>query len=87
MWSCGLRRSDLKRLDAQDVKFAEGFLIVRTSKTGRLSVAPLSPVARHAPRKHLGKWIQSSLFGMTPNAVRLLLQRLDVPSAPAWRRG
>ena len=24
---------------------------------------------------------------MTPNAVRLLLQRLDAPSAHAWRRG
>ena len=87
LWSCGLRRSELTKLNAEDVNFAEGFLIVRTSKTGRPRVAPLSPAARHAVRKHLGKRTQGSLFGMTPNAVRLLLQRLDAPSAHAWRRG
>ena len=87
LWSCGLRRSELTKLNAEDVNFAEGFLIVRTSKTGRPRVAPLSPAARHAVRKHLGKRTQGSLFGMTPNAVRLLLQRLHAPSAHAWRRG
>lgn len=87
LWSCGLRRSELTKLNAEDVNFAEGFLIVRTSKTGRPRVVPLSPAARHAVRKHLGKRTQGSLFGMTPNAVRLLLQRLDAPSAHAWRRG
>ena len=87
LWSCGLRRSELTKLSAEDVNFAEGFLIVRTSKTGRPRVAPLSPAARHAVRKHLGKRTQGSLFGMTPNAVRLLLQRLHAPSAHAWRRG
>jgi len=44
-------------------------------------------VARHAVRKHLGRRTQCSLFGMTPNAVHLLLQRLHAPSAHAWRRG
>jgi integrase len=87
LWSCGLRRSELTRLNAEDVNFAEGFLIVRTSKTGRPRVAPLSPAARHAVRKYVGKRTQGSLFGMTPNAVRLLLQRLGAPSAHAWRRG
>ena len=87
LWSCGLRRSELTKLNAEDVNFAEGFLIVRTSKTGRPRVAPLSPAARHAVRKHLGKRTQGSLFAMTPNAVRLLLQRLSAPSAHAWRRG
>jgi integrase/recombinase XerD len=87
LWSCGLRRSELTKLNAEDVNFAEGFLIVRTSKTGRPRVAPLSPAARHAVRKHLGKRTQGSLFAMTPNAVRLLLQRLQAPSAHAWRRG
>ena len=87
LWSCGLRRSELTKLNAEDVNFAGGFLIVRTSKTGRPRVAPLSPAARHAVRKHLGKRTQGSLFGMTPNAVRLLLQRLHALSAHAWRRG
>ncbi len=51
LWSCGLRRSELTRLDAEDVNFAEGFLVVGISKTGRPRVAPLSPAARHALRK------------------------------------
>lgn len=87
LWSCGLRRSELTKLNAEDVNFAEGFLVVRTSKTGRPRVAPLSPAARHALRKHLGRRIEGSVFEMTPNAVRLLLQRLGAPSAHAWRRG
>ena len=37
--------------------------------------------------KYLEMRSHFSVFGMTPNAVRLLLQRLDVPSAHAWRRG
>ena len=31
LWSCGLRRSEIARLDIADVNFSEGFLIVRTS--------------------------------------------------------
>jgi integrase/recombinase XerD len=87
LWSCGLRRSEIARLDVSDVNFSEGFLIVRTSKTGKPRIAPLSPSARHALRKHIGKRSQGSLFGMTTNAIRLCLQRLGVPSAHAWRRG
>ena len=87
LWSCGLRRSEIARLETTDVNFSEGFLVVRTSKTGKPRVAPLSPAARHALRKHLGKRTQGSVFEMTPNAVRLMLQRLHAPSAHAWRRG
>ncbi len=87
LWSCGLRRSELTKLNAEDVNLSEGFLVIRTSKTGRPRVVPLSPAARHALRKHLCGRTQGSVFGMTPNAVRLLLQRLGAPSAHAWRRG
>lgn len=87
LWSCGLRRSELISLDVGDVNLPEGFLVIRTSKNGRPRVVPLSPAARHALRKHLGGRTQGSMFGMTPNAVRLLLQRLGAPSAHAWRRG
>jgi integrase len=87
LWSCGMRRSEIARLAIEDANFAEGFLVVRTSKTGKPRVAPLSPAARHALRKHIGKRNQGSLFGMTPNAIRLCLQRLGAPSAHAWRRG
>ena len=87
LWSCGLRRSEIARLEASDVNFSEGFLIVRTSKTGKPRIAPLSPSARHALRKHISKRSQGSLFDMTTNAIRLCLQRLGAPSAHAWRRG
>ena len=87
LWSCGLRRSEIARLEITDVNFSEGFLIIRTSKTGKPRIAPLSPSARHALRKHIGKRSQGSLFGMTTNAIRLCLQRLGAPSAHAWRRG
>ena len=87
LWSCGLRRSEIARLEIEDVNFADGFLVVRTSKTNRPRVAPLSPSARHALRKCIDKCSRGSLFGMTPNAIRLCLQRLGAPSAHAWRRG
>ncbi len=87
LWSCGLRRSEIARLGIDDVNFADGLLIVRISKTGSPRVAPLSPGARHALRRHIGKRTQGSLFNMTTNAIRLCLQRLGAPSAHAWRRG
>jgi integrase len=87
LWSCGLRRSEIARLDIADVNFSEGFLIVRTSKTGKPRIAPLSPSARHALRKHIAKRSHGSLFDMTTNAIRLCLMRLGAPSAHAWRRG
>jgi integrase len=87
LWSCGLRRSEIARLEVSDVNFSEGFLVIHTSKTGKPRIAPLSPPARHALRKHIGKRTQGSLFGMTTNAIRLCLQRLGAPSAHAWRRG
>jgi integrase len=87
LWSCGLRRSEIARLEVSDVNFSEGFLVIHTSKTGKPRIAPLSPTARHALRKHIGKRTQGSLFGMTTNAIRLCLQRLGAPSAHAWRRG
>lgn len=87
LWSCGLRRSEIARLDVTDVNLADSFVVVRTSKTGKPRIAPLSPATRSAIRRHIGKRTSGSLLGMTPNAIRLCLQRLGAPSAHAWRRG
>ena len=87
LWSCGLRRSEIARLEIADMNFSEGFLDIRTSKTGKPCIAPLSPSARHALRKHLGRRSQGSLFGMTTNAIRLCLMMLNAPYAHAWRQG
>ena len=87
LWSCGLRRGELVRLDVQDVNLSDGLLVVRQSKTGQPRVVPLSPSARRAVRRQIAGRTSGSLLGMSSNAVRLLLQRLDAPSAHAWRRG
>ena len=87
LWSCGLRRSELAALTVADVNLSNGCLLVRESKNGKPRVAPLSPSARRALRRHIGSRTTGSVFGMSSNAVRLLLKRSGVPSAHAWRRG
>jgi integrase len=87
LWSCGLRRSEIARLNVGDLNLSEGWLVIRQSKSGRPRIVPLSPAARRAVRKHLGCRSEGSLFNMTANAIRLCLKRLDAPSAHAWRRG
>ena len=87
LWSCGLRRGELVRLDVEDVNLSDGILVVRQSKTGRPRVVPLSPWARRAVRRQIAGRPSGSLLGMSSNAIRLLLKRLGAPSAHAWRRG
>ena len=87
LWSCGLRRGELSALEAGDVDFVGGFVVVRKSKTGQPRIAPLSPSASQAVRKLLRGHSGGSLLGMSSNAIRLLLQRIGAPSAHAWRRG
>ncbi len=87
LWSCGLRRGELVRLNVEDVNLSDGLLVVRQSKTGQPRVVPLSPSARRAVRRQIAGRTSGSLLGMSSNAIRLLLQRLDAPSAHAWRRG
>jgi integrase len=87
LWSCGLRRSELARLQVSDVDLAGSFIVVRQSKTGKPRIAPLSPAAKRSIRKLLGTRTDGSLFGMTSNAIRLMLQHNHLPSSHAWRRG
>lgn len=87
LWSCGLRRSEISRLSVEDVNLTEGFLVIRQSKTGKPRIAPLSPPARQAVRRLLRGRSGGPAFEMSSNAIRLCLQRLNAPSAHAWRRG
>jgi integrase len=87
LWSTGVRRAELCALQVEDIDFLGNFLIVRVSKTGKPRVVPLSPSAKRALRRLVYGRTSGSVFNMTPNAVRLLLQRLVAPSAHAWRRG
>ena len=87
LWSTGLRRSELARLDASDINLSQGYLVVRTTKSGKPRIAPLSPQARRALLRHLGKRVEGSVFGLNSSSIRVRLARLGLPSAHAWRRG
>lgn len=87
LWSTGLRRSEIARLDVADINLADGYLWVKTSKTGKPRIAPLSPIARNALMQHLGTRSTGSVFGLTSSSIRIRLVRLGLPSAHAWRRG
>ena len=87
LWSCGLRRTELAVLEVTDVDFLGGYIVVRQSKTGKPRIVPLSPNAKRALRRHLRGRTKGSLFDVQSNTVRLILRRLNAPSAHAWRRG
>lgn len=87
LWSTGLRRSELARLNVEDIDLASGYLIVRSSKTGKPRIVPISSTARHALRRWTTSRRSGSLFDLSSNGIRLVLRRLDAPSAHAWRRG
>ena len=87
LWSSGLRRSEIARLTTEDINFTESFLVIRQTKTGNPRIAPISPAARRALIKHLGKRKTGSVFQLNSNSIRIRLRRLGLPSAHAWRRG
>ena len=87
LWSTGVRRAELCALQVEDIDFLGNYLVIRVSKTGKPRVAPISPSAKRGLRRLVYGRTSGPVFNMSPNAVRLLLQRLGAPSAHAWRRG
>lgn len=87
LWFTGLRRSEIARLKIEDLNLSEGFLIVHHSKSGRPRVVPISPTLRKSLRRFVGTRQSGLLLKMSSNAIRLSLQRMNLPSAHAWRRG
>lgn len=87
LWSTGLRRSEIARLRIEDFDLAAGCAVVISSKSKKPRVVPISPAARRAVRRLVGTRTAGTVFGMSGNAIRLCLRRLDAPSAHAWRRG
>ena len=85
LWSTGLRASELERLTRDDVNLTDRFVVVRTSKTGKPRLAPLSDQACRLIRRHQESGRE--LIGITRHGIRLLMRRLDAPSPHAWRRG
>jgi integrase len=87
LWSTGLRRAEIERLRVEHIDFAGSFIVVAVSKTKRPRVVPLSPTASRALRRQIGKQETGSVFKMTGTAIWCSLQKLEAPSAHAWRRG
>ena len=85
-WSTGLRVSEIARLSRDDVNLSDRFVVVRTSKTGKPRLAPLSDQACRLIRRHQTQ-ADGRLLGMSSNAIQQLMKRLDAPSPHAWRRG
>ena len=86
LWSTGLRVSEIARLSRDDVNLSDRFVVVRTSKTGKPRLAPLSDQACRLIRRHPAQ-PDGRLVGMSSNAIQQLMKRLDAPSPHAWRRG
>ena len=82
-----MRREEIVRACVEHVDFVGGFIMVPSTKNGRPRIVPLSPKARLALRKLIGRRETGLVFNMTGNAIRLRLQRMGIPSAHAWRRG
>jgi len=87
LWSTGLRRSEISRLEVGDINLSQGYLIIRTTKAGKPRIAPLSPHARRALLRLVGKRLDGSVFELNSSSIRVRLARLGLPSAHAWRRG
>lgn len=87
LWGGGLRRGEVANLTIRDVNLADGYLVVRSSKTGKPRVAPIPPTCVRLIRRHLRSWSADSLFGLGASGIRLMLQRNGLPPAHAWRRG
>lgn len=87
LWGSGLRRSELTQLQADDFNLAEGFVLVRTSKTKRPRVVPLPPTTVRHVRQYIGMRREGNVFSLTPNGVTLMLRRNSLLPAHAWRRG
>jgi integrase len=87
LWTCGLRRSELARLKVEDIDYVGSNLIVRLAKNGRPRIVPIPPPLKVSLRRWLRGKRTGSLLGMSSNSIRLMLQRAELPSAHAWRRG
>lgn len=87
LWSSGLRRSEIARLEVGDLNLPEYWISVRTAKSGRPRRAPISAEAATALSALIEGRCQGSVFELTPDGIGALLRRRGWPSAHAWRRG
>jgi integrase len=96
LWSSGIRRAEVARMRVEHLDLDGRNVLVPITKTGKFRVAPLSPEACKLLRVYLRKHPQIGATGplwigqrgvINPDAIRRVLNRLDAPSAHAFRRG
>lgn len=87
LWGCGLRRSEVSRLERSDLNIADRVVVIRKTKSGHPRIVPLPPPSARLLRQHLRNWPHESVFNLSPNGITLLLRRHGLPPAHAWRRG
>jgi integrase len=96
LWSSGMRRAEVARMRVEHLDLDGGNVLVPTSKSGKFRVAPLSPEACKLLRVYLRTHPQIGATGalwigqrgvINADAIQRILDRLDAPSAHAFRRG
>ena len=86
LWSTGLRLSELGRLNWGDLNLTDGYAVVRTCKTNKPRLVPLTDKAVRALRRKDGART-GQVVGSSPRSIQRMLQRNGAPTAHAFRRG
>jgi integrase len=87
LWSTGMRVSELARLERKDVFLADGYVVVRQTKSGEPRLAPLTEHAQRSLRRYRTNHDCDQVLGMSASAIQQLLRRRGLPSPHSWRRG
>lgn len=83
LWSTGMRRSEVARLQVDDVDLAEGTVVVRKTKNGTPRTAYLTPEARTRLRRYMLKhgndigplWRGYRGYAVTPELIAVAVER------------
>jgi integrase len=87
LWSTGMRRGELARVQVTDVDLEQGTIQVSKSKTDEPRLVPLTDEAIDLVRRHLENHSDPRLVGLTSESIRKLLRRHGIASAHCFRRG
>jgi integrase/recombinase XerD len=74
-YGCGMRRSEIEKLDVSDIQFKEGTLVIREAKFGKTRRVPLSDTVIRDLREYLVNERPTMLSGQERLSPSLLLNR------------
>jgi integrase/recombinase XerD len=98
LWATGMRRSEVVAMKLPHLDLENGFVIVPLAKSGKPRIAPLDQRAVSAlyrwlrqreghPYSDLDALWLSERGALTAEGLKMVLRRLEAPSAHSWRRG